>query len=470
MKKIVKNKYVVRALYSAVVFAFGVGIGYGVRPHVVEPLSATVPGYITHASTSGNTLESAATKSAQSDFATFWQVWNVLDENYAVPASTTITADDRIDGAILGLTQSYGDPYTTVFIKQGATDFKEQVSGQFEGIGAVLNQEGEYVVVQKTLEGSPAEHAGLRPGDRVTKANGTSLIGVDMQFAVQNIRGPKDTVVSLEVIREESGHIETLVIEVTRGMVAIQSVAAATADAVVSAVTNVAETVVNKVKAVFAATENTDSISPEQQAEIDAVAASADSLGKNLYIMRLAIFSESSPAQIKEELTEYVRSGKRDLIIDLRGNPGGILQVAEDFASYFLPKDAVVATEVFGKTGEKISYVSHGYTLLPENAERRIIILLDRNSASASEIFAAALRESGAAIIIGEQSYGKGSVQQMLDVNDHLTLKMTIARWYTPKGATIDKVGITPDVVVDMETSTSSDPIFERAVEHLLGV
>lgn len=459
-----KYKYLSIWLSTVAIFSLGYGFGNVVPIRTEQTVIITTPSYITNALSSGIAHEGVETKQAQADFATFWQVWNVLDENYALPASTTVTASDRIDGAILGLTESYGDPYTTVFIKKDATDFKEQVSGQFEGIGAVLNQIGEYVVVQHVLEGSPASRAGVQTGDFLLQVNSTPLVDVDMAFAVQNIRGPKDSIATLQVLRDKT----ILVIEVTRDSVAIQSAISATADEVTNAVETIASTIVNKVRNTFIQEGNIENTTEDEQSEIDKVSAQADDLSRNLFVMRLAIFSESSSKQIKKELTDYVSSGKRDLIIDLRGNPGGVLDVAEDFASYFLPKGAVVAKEVFGKTGQEISYRSYGYTLLPQNDERQIVILLDSNSASASEIFAAALRDAGVATIIGTQSYGKGSVQQMLDVNDHLTLKLTVARWYTPLGATIDKVGITPDIIVDIETATSGDPIFERAVEYLL--
>lgn len=144
-----------------------------------------------------------------------------------------------------------------------------------------------------------------------------------------------------------------------------------------------------------------------------------------------------------------------------------MIDIAQEFASYFVPKNGLIVSEVEGKSGNRKNFVSRGYDVIKNVKDKKIIILVDKNSASASGIFAAALRENNLATLIGEKTFGKGSVQNMVDINDHITLKVTIARWYTPKGATIDGVGVMPDIIVPQGTSMV-DLVMERAVQYLI--
>ncbi len=353
------------------------------------------------------------------DFSAFWKAWNIINEKY-VSASTTakqVGNEEKLWGAIKGLTSSLGDPYTVFFPPVESEIFATEVRGNFEGIGAeILAQEGAITVIAP-LKGSPAERAGLVPGDRIIEINGRSTANLATEDAVKLIRGERGTKVTLKVFRASKK--TPFDISVIRDVINIPTIATR--------------------------------LTPE-----------------GVFVIELYSFSAQAPNLFRGALREFIQSGSNKLILDLRGNPGGYLEASIDMASWFLPSSDVVVREDFGKNSEEKVYRSKGYNVFNENLE--FVILVDRGSASASEIMAGALRENNKATLVGEKTFGKGSVQELINITRDTSLKVTIARWLTPNGLSISDGGITPDHVVpitEKDIEAKRDPQLKKAIEIL---
>lgn len=353
------------------------------------------------------------------DFAPFWKAWNLLNEKY-VPASTTAkeaSNDEKVWGAISGLAASLGDPYTVFFPPAEAEIFEADIRGNFEGVGMeVLSQDGALTVIAP-LKGSPAERAGLMAGDRILKIDETSTTDLTTEEAVKIIRGPKGTPVKLTVYR--TGKQSPLEITVVRDVIDIPTI-------------------------------------------------KTEKLENGIFKIDLYSFSATSPNLFRGALREFVQSDSSKLILDLRGNPGGYLEAAIDMASWFLAPGKVVVREDFAGTKDEKVYRSRGYDVFNDNL--KFVILVDEGSASASEILAGALSEHGKAVIVGEKTFGKGSVQELVDITSDTALKITVARWLTPNGNSISEKGITPQYVVPRtqeDVAADRDPQLDKALEIL---
>jgi carboxyl-terminal processing protease len=359
-----------------------------------------------------------ATPATDANFSDFWKVWNVLSTRFVeTHASSTIPdTKGKLWGAIQGLTASYGDPYTVFFPPTQAKQFQEEVTGNFGGIGAELGESKDNILtIIAPLKGSPAETAGLRAGDLIIAIDGKSTEGLSTDEAVQKIRGPKGTVVKLTIVRDG----KTQDISVTRDTIQVPTI-----DNSYDAKTGV-------------------------------------------YYIALYQFTETSGSQFAKAFKAFQASGSKKLILDLRGDPGGYLDQATLIAGYFLPKGQTVVTEDYKGKQENIVHKSPGQGGLPEGTQ--IAVLIDQGSASASEILAGALQDTHTATLIGTRSFGKGSVQELIDV-DGGSLKVTVARWLTPNGRSISDGGLTPDIKVDLtqaDAAAKKDPQKDRAVQFL---
>jgi carboxyl-terminal processing protease len=366
-----------------------------------------------------------------------------------VPVSTStahlVSDQQKIAGAIAGVAASYQDPFTIFMPTQQAKAFKEQTDGAFEGIGAVLNQKDDVVLVVDTIKGMPAEAAGLKKDDRILAVDGRPSAGLPLNELVGFIKGPKGSEVTLHILKHVTGKEES--VKVTRGTIVIPTVA--------QRVVQHTKTLVNTVQQQAAALAGLPAPTPETQ--------------KVSYrIIGLSTFAKTTMAQFTQSLQEHEAKGERELIIDLRNNPGGYMDVAMEMLSYFIPKDQPILRDRTGAAMVERSYPSYGYTVLSPRTDRRIVVLVNRNSASAAEIVAAGLQDYGLAKIVGEKSYGKGSVQDLVDIPGYGSLKYTIARWYTPKDRSINGVGIVPDILVDLQKyASSTDPFMDAAFATL---
>ncbi len=364
---------------------------------------------------------SVAEKPAENpDLTQFWKVWHLLDEKF-IAASTTdgVTDEDRINGAIQGLVKTFGDPYTVYFPPVENAAFSEDISGNFSGIGMEVGIKNNMVTVISPLSGTPAERAGLLSGDMIIKINGTSTEGMRIDEAVKLIRGEKGTEVVLSVFRE--GDTEIKDIKVIRDTIDIPTV-------------------------------------------------KTEKVG-DVFIIRLFSFNALAEMKMQEAMRDYTESGAKSLVLDLRGNPGGYLQGAVAIASYFLPTGKIVVRENYGENIEEKIYRSQGRTLR-EFTPKKMVILVDGGSASASEILAGALREHNVATLIGVDTFGKGSVQELVQLPNGSSLKVTVARWLTPNGISISHSGLKPDIKISRtpeQRLDNVDPQQDAALKFIKG-
>lgn len=353
-------------------------------------------------------------KPAEVDFSPFWQTWNLIEEKYA--DKNELNSQEMVWGAISGMAGSLKDPYTVFFPPEEKKIFESEVKGNFEGVGMEIGMRNNTLTVIAPLKDTPAYRAGLKSGDKILKINGALSSGLAVDEAIRLIRGPKGTEVKLLISRE--GEKEPREIAIVRDVINIP----------------ILET---------------------------------ESKPEGIFVIKLYNFSERSPFVFRNALREMVDSKSQKLVIDLRNNPGGYLEAAVDMASWFLPMGKVVAREKFG-TGEEELYRSRGYDVF--NDKLRMVILINQGSASASEILAGALKEHGKAVLVGEKTFGKGSVQELVPVTNDTSLKITIANWLTPHGRSISKEGLEPDFEVKLSREDSEagrDPQMEKAVEIL---
>jgi len=354
------------------------------------------------------------------DLSEFWRVWNLMEEKY-VNASTpdAVTADERLRGAIQGMVRSYGDPYTVFLPPSDAEKFDEDISGNFGGLGMEVGIRNGVITIIAPLPETPAEKAGLLAADVIAKIDEVSTENMSIDEAVSRLRGEEGTEVRLSIYRE--GEADFLEIPVVRGIITIPTV------------------------------------KTQQHGDV--------------FVIALYSFNALAEMKMQEALREYTQSGATKLVFDLRGNPGGFLQSAVSISSYFLPAGQVVVRENFGDGSEEELYRSSGKTLGAFEPEE-MVVLINGGSASASEIVAGALSQHGVATLMGETTFGKGSVQELVDLPEGSSLKVTIARWFTPDGTSISEAGLPPDIEIKRtaeQIMADEDPQLDAAIAWLKG-
>lgn len=353
------------------------------------------------------------------DFSPFWKAWNILNEKYVANSATSSPTDqEKIWGAISGLANSYGDPYTVFFPPEESKTFASDIAGNFEGVGMEIGQKDGVLTVIAPLKNTPAYNAGIMAGDKILKIDNKSTAGVNPDEAVKLIRGPKGSKVVLTISRKDKK--ESFEISIVRAVINIPTI-------------------------------------------------DTESRQDGIFVIRLYNFSAISADQFRGALREFVESNKQKLILDLRGNPGGYLEASIDMASWFLPAGDVVVKESTGKENGDIVFRSKGYDIF--NDKLQMVILIDNGSASASEILAGALSEHKIATLIGTKTYGKGSVQELVKLTPDTSIKITIARWFTPNGISISEDGLNPDILVERtadDFAKGVDPQMNKAIDFLL--
>lgn len=351
------------------------------------------------------------------DLEPFWKTLNVLDSRFiSTTASSSVPKNmDKVWGAIEGLTASYGDPYTVFFPPKETTAFEEEVRGSFEGVGMEIALKEKIITVIAPLKGTPAERAGIKPGDQILKIDKVFTGGMTVEEAIKHIRGPRGSVVTLVIKR--NGGVEDIKVE--RDVISIPTIDTKLRD-------------------------------------------------DGIFVISLYNFSANSANLFRGALREFILSGSDKLVLDLRNNPGGYLEAAVDMASFFLPVGKTVVIEDSGTKAQQKSERSRGYDVF--NEKLKMVVLINEGSASASEILAGALHEHGVARLVGEKSFGKGSVQELIEITPETSLKVTIARWLTPKGNSISQNGLMPDIKVEItknDFEKKLDPQMGKAVEIL---
>lgn len=368
------------------------------------------------------------------DFSLFWDVWARLNQYYIDPAA--LDAQKMLYGAITGMVSSLGDPYTAFLPPKENEEFKQDLGGEFEGIGAQLGLRDGRVSVVAPLKGTPAEAAGIRSGDLILKVEGEETVGWTVPQAVAKIRGPKGTSVKLEIFHENAPGPEELTI--VRAAITVPSVVA-------------------WVK------------TPGEITEISGIPKPPTSTKKIAYL-QLSRFGDNTNEEWEKAVRELVAAQRANgtlagLIFDLRNNPGGYLDGSVFVASEFLKSGIVVTQENSDGTSQQFRVNRKGKLL-----DIPLIVLVNKGSASASEITAGALRDHKRARIVGETTFGKGTVQTPQDLVGGAGLHITTGKWLLPNGSSIQGEGITPDIEValDVAASATQDAQLARAIELLL--
>lgn len=348
-------------------------------------------------------------KPREIDFSIFWKTWNLIQEKYV----GTIDAKKMVYGAISGMVDAVGDPYTVFMEPDAIKSFMEDLSGEIQGIGAEISVKDKQIVVVSPLTGSPAEKAGLKPSDVILEIDNKTTEGLSAEEAVAKIRGRAGTTVVLTITRD--GWEKAQEFKIKREKITIKSV--------------------------------------EWQMKEN-----------NIAYIKVSQFGDDTTRLMEEAAGEIKQKNSQAVILDLRRNPGGYLNSAVEMIGFFTDKGTVVVKEK-DKSGKIQEEKTQSDPILKDV---KLIILTDEGSASASEIVAGALQDLGKAKLVGAKTFGKGSVQSLEDLGDGASLKITIAEWLTPKDRAINHQGIEPDVKVDLtedDAKAGRDPQLDKALE-----
>lgn len=346
------------------------------------------------------------------DFSLFWEAYHKLKEKFV--DKSKIEVQKIIYGAISGMVNSLGDPYTVFLTPEQSKRFEEDVKGTFEGVGMEIGIKKGQLQVIAPLEGTPAQRAGIKAGDKILKINDKSTENMTLEEAVSLIRGPKGTKVKLTILRE--GWEKEKEFEIVREVIFVPSL--------------------------------------------------KWEMKEDIVYLKLYHFTERASFDFAKAAVEILLKPSSKMVLDLRDNPGGYLEVAQDIAGWFLEEGQIVAIEDFGN-GQKKEYKSQGPARF---LDYKIVVLINGGSASGAEILAGALRDNRGILLIGEKSFGKGSVQELEKLSGGSSLKITIAKWLTPKGNLISDVGLEPDIKVEItekDIEEGRDPQLEKAIEIL---
>lgn len=363
--------------------------------------------------TEDTTIEDDKTKAHEENLNLFWNIWNKLDQEYV--DQDKVTSEDKVYGAIKGLVGSFEDPYTVFMTPKESKEFSEGIDGKLEGIGAELTVEDKLLKVVTPMKGSPAEKSGILPGDIIHKIDGKNASDMSLFDAVMSVRGKKGTSVTLTIGRKNLDR--TFDVSIIR-----------------------------------------DSI------EIDSVTMEKTKSG--VVYLSVNQFNEKTNEQFGKAISEMILNEPKGLVVDLRYNGGGYLSSAVELLSYLLPAGTdVVEIRQRGKENDMMKTNGN-----PKLTKVPLVILVNEGSASASEILAGAIQDVKRGIIMGTKTYGKGSVQEVDTFKDGSSIRMTIAKWFTPNGRTVNHVGLDPDIIVELkdeDLKNKKDTQKDAAIKYL---
>lgn len=396
------NKKSLASAVFLVAISFTAGYGWGRGEFLpggnpVDKISGMVKG------------ENASKPVTKADFSIFWDAWNDVEKNYALGP---LDEQKMVYGAISGMVDSLGDPYSTFMTPDENKSLSDDLKGVFGGIGAEIGSRDGSITVVAPLKGSPAEKAGILAGDKIVEIDGNSTQDMSVDEVVKEIRGQVGTKVKLKIERDG----KDLLFEITR------------------------DTIVDK------------TVNWEMKD------------GKIAYIS-ISQFKQDTAKELNDQIGDILAHGPNGIILDLRNNPGGSLDTVINVASRFIDKDQVIVTVDYGSNQEV--YKASGdkrFSGLP------MVVLVNEGSASASEILAGALKDYKLATLVGKKTFGKGLVQEISELKDGSSLKLTVAKWLTPNGTYINKNGIAPDVEVDYtekDFKAGKDPQLDKALQLL---
>jgi len=395
-------------------FAGGFIVGHLMPATVQLPFSNEIP--TPYAPPTATTEQQASTPSElQTLFVPFWEAWNIVHEQYVDQPIDDIAL---MRGAIRGMMDTLGDEQTFYMEPSVYDNATSQLEGEYEGIGAYVDLDSDYLTIVSPIAGSPAEAAGLKPGDKIVAVDGEDMTGVNPEQVRQKVIGPAGTDVKLSVTRE--GESQLMEFTITRAVINISSV-------------------------------------------------TGELLENDIAYIDINTFGDKTTAELRATLDELLAQNPKGIIIDLRFNPGGYLHTSVEVASEFI-EDGVILYEQYGD-GTRDTYRALDNV---QATDLPIVVLINEGSASASEILAGAFQDYGRATLVGVKSYGKGSVQQWMPLsNDQGAARVTIARWLTPNERAIDHVGLTPDVYVTIteeDYTAERDPQLDAAIQTLKAI
>jgi carboxyl-terminal processing protease len=386
-------------LAIVVAFAVGYAVGAGVMPNelglLLDPAQRS-------ARLEGDTL-------TPDEFEVFWEAWSLVESRYYydVPDDEALT-----HGAVRGMLGALDDPYTNFTSPEAAELLRETDTGEFQGIGAYVEQAAEGgVLIVRPFEGSPAEQAGLLAGDVIIAVDGVNVLESSLDEALAMVRGPADTDVILTILRENVAH--PFDVTVTRGRIEVPTVQATLMEG-------------------------------------------------NVGYVALFEFNQQASSRLTEAVQDLLAQGAESIVLDLRNNPGGFLDQAVDVADLFLPEgDVLIQRDVDGH--ERTHHSDDG----DAGEDVPLVVLVNGGSASASEIVAGAIQDLDRGLLVGEQTFGKGSVQLQYNLSDGSILRVTYAAWFTPDDHAINDSGIEPDLEVSFAAQDGPDTQLEAALEYL---
>jgi len=345
-------------------------------------------------------------------FVPFWQAWDLVHQEYVdQPVNDTLL----LQGAIRGMLSSLGDPHTSYMDPTEFQQANAPLEGEYEGIGAYVDTTGSILTIISPMPGSPAEKAGLKPGDAVIAINGEDMTGIDPNLVLRKILGPAGSEVTLKIQRKDTEDFE---VKIIREKILLPSI-------------------------------------------------ESKMLDNNIAYINLSSFASDTGPKLQSALKELLAKNPKGLILDMRNDGGGYLETAVEVESQFL-KDGTALIEQYGDKSE------HKYSVKPGGLATDIplVVLVNGGTASAAEITAGAIQDYHRGVLIGEKTYGKGSVQQWSTLQNNAgAIRVTVARWLTPNGRQINKIGLTPDIEVKLteaDVTAKKDPQLDRAVQYIL--
>lgn len=350
-------------------------------------------------------------KSNDVDFAIFWDAWNIIKSKFI---NKNLDYQKMVYGAISGMLESLDDPYTIFMNPEETKMLSEDLEGSFGGIGVEISAKDGYLIIISPLDGSPAQEAGIKPKDLILKINGVDVGDYTYTEAINKIRGEKGTEVTLSLLHD--GDSEAQDVKVKRDIISVNSV-------------------------------------------------KWEEKKKGIMYVRISQFGEDTFDKFNQAIDEMQSKNINKIIVDVRNNPGGYLNSSVDISSLFIPDGVVVWEE--DRNSQKQELKTSRIQRL-KGAE--LIVLVNDGSASASEIFAGAIQDTKIGILVGEKTFGKGSVQNLEQLPDGSQVKVTIAKWLTPDQRAIDEEGINPDIEIEMDTEkigTDEDIQLQKAIEEL---
>lgn len=352
-------------------------------------------------------------KGVSADFSIFWDSWKAVSEEYV--DRKTIDQEKMVYGAIEGMVASLGDPYTSFFTPDDSKMLEDDINGSFSGIGAEIGFKKEILTVISPLKNSPAERAKLQTDDKILKIDDLFTDDLSLEAAVRKIRGEKGTPVILTIMRDSFSEPKEFTI--TRDIVKIPLI-------------------------------------------------DWEKKGDGIAYIKLHNFLGDVDAEFQKTARQVLASEPKKIVFDLRGNAGGFLDSAIEIISYFVPQGEVIAIEDFGNNGKgRHEFRSNGYRYFQDIP---VVVLIDGGSASASEIVAGALKDTRNVALVGEKTFGKGSVQEVIPLDNETSIKITVAKWLTPSGTSIHEQGIEPTEKVEMtqqDRDENKDPQLQKALE-----